>query len=83
MHYACEKIVAARPEVQLEDAKLAFELFYKKLLMALKYTPKYKIKSDVTLIKASESVDMAQIFSDVYDLDKVSKNFHIHYQTIV
>lgn len=75
VHYTSEKIVAACPSLQIEDVKTAFDLYYKKLLISLKYTPKYKLKRDVTLIKASESVDMAKTFSEVYDLDKVSKYF--------
>lgn len=71
VQYTAEKILSVCPKLEIEVLKMAFDLFYKKLLISLKYTPKYKLQRDVSLIKASESVDMSKSFSDVYDLEKV------------
>ncbi|XP_035227546.1 LOW QUALITY PROTEIN: fatty acid synthase-like [Stegodyphus dumicola] len=69
--YTAENIISACPNLQIEDVIAAFDLYYKKLLVSMKYTPKYRLKKDITLIKASESVDMTKTFSEVYDLEKV------------
>ncbi|XP_054723843.1 fatty acid synthase-like [Uloborus diversus] len=69
--HTADKIVKACPNLLLEDVVTAFDLYYKKLLISLKYTPKYRLQKDVTLIKASESVDIAKTFSELYDLEKV------------
>lgn len=79
VQYTAEKILTVCPELQIEDLKTAFDLYYKKLLISLKYTPKYKLQRDISLIKASESVDMSKNFSDVYDLEKVSIKYILSY----
>ncbi|GBO37874.1 hypothetical protein AVEN_248764-1, partial [Araneus ventricosus] len=66
-----EKISTTYNNLQSEDLKLAFYLYYKKVLMSLKYMPRHKLKKEVTLIKASESVDMTKNISETYNLEKV------------
>ncbi|GBL66151.1 Fatty acid synthase [Araneus ventricosus] len=66
-----EKISATYNNLQSEDLTLAFDLYYKKFLMSLKYMPRYKLKKEITLIKASDSVDMTRNISESYDLEKI------------
>ncbi|GBO45550.1 Fatty acid synthase [Araneus ventricosus] len=66
-----EQISATYSNLQSEDLALAFDLYYKKLLMSLKYMPRRKLGKEITLIKASDSVDMTKNFSETYDLEKV------------
>lgn len=70
--FAADKITAACKNLESGDVISAFDLYYKKLLISLTYTPKHKLQKEVTLIKASDSVDMTKTFSDAYDLEKVS-----------
>lgn len=70
--FAADKITAACQNLESGDVISAFDLYYKKLLISLTYTPQHKLQKEVTLIKASDSVDMTKTFSDAYDLEKVS-----------
>ncbi|GBN02023.1 hypothetical protein AVEN_152724-1 [Araneus ventricosus] len=66
-----EKISATYKNLQSEDLTLAFDLYYKKLLMSLNCMPRHKLKKEVTLIKASDSLDMTKYISETYDLEKL------------
>lgn len=69
--YTAAKIMATHKNFGLDELKTAFDLYYKKIYMALKYVPKCKLQKDVTLIKASDSISITQTFSESYDLDKI------------
>ncbi|XP_071034019.1 fatty acid synthase [Parasteatoda tepidariorum] len=65
------KISAAHPSLKVEELMTAFDLYYKKLVLSLQYTPQYRLNRDITLIKAADSVNLTKTFSDAYDLEKV------------
>ncbi|GFQ90829.1 fatty acid synthase [Trichonephila clavata] len=69
--YTATKIMATHKNFGLDELKTAFDLYYKKIYMALKYVPKCKLQKDVTLIKASDSISITKTFSESYDLDKI------------
>ncbi|GFS78340.1 fatty acid synthase [Nephila pilipes] len=69
--YTAAKIMATHKNFELDELKTAFDLYYKKLYLALKYVPKCKLQKDVTLIKASDSISITKTFSESYDLDKI------------
>ncbi|GBL99475.1 Fatty acid synthase [Araneus ventricosus] len=66
-----ERISATYKNLHSENLTLAFDLYYKKVLMSFKYIPKEKLKKEVTLIKASDSLEMTKNISETYDLEKV------------
>ncbi|CAL1296657.1 unnamed protein product [Larinioides sclopetarius] len=68
---AVKKISTNYSNLQSEDLTLAFDLYYKKLLMSLKYEPRHKLEKEVTLIKASDSVVKTKDISETFDLEKV------------
>ncbi|GFX61278.1 fatty acid synthase [Trichonephila clavipes] len=69
--YTATKIMSTHKNFGLDELKTAFDLYYKKIYMALKYVPKCKLQKDVTLIKASDSISITKTFSESYDLDKI------------
>lgn len=69
--FVANKLVAAFPQMSVEDVSVAAKLYYQKLLISLKYTPKSKLKQNVLLIKASDTIDRMLQFSELYDLEKV------------
>ena len=73
--YAANKIAQACPNYRAEDMQTVYRQYNAKIEMAIKYVPKGKIKSDVSLIKASESIRISKMLSDTYDLNKVSMHF--------
>ncbi|GFY06785.1 transposable element Tcb2 transposase [Trichonephila clavipes] len=53
----------------LEDVEEAFDLFYKKVMMAMQYSPKCKLRNDVMLIKSEKSLVVSDNISESFDLE--------------
>ncbi|GBM53940.1 Fatty acid synthase [Araneus ventricosus] len=67
-----EEISCKYKNLQPEDLTFSFDLYYKRVLIPLKYMPRHKLKKEVTLIKAADSVDMTKNISETYDLEEAS-----------
>ncbi|GFT05837.1 fatty acid synthase, partial [Nephila pilipes] len=53
-----------------EELQVAFDLFYKKIKMAVKYKPKSKLRKAITLFKAMEGLALKDNISETYDWEK-------------
>ncbi|GFS66889.1 fatty acid synthase, partial [Nephila pilipes] len=53
-----------------EELQVAFDLFYNKVKMTVKYVPKSKLRKPITLFKAMESLDSKHNISKTYDWEK-------------
>ncbi|GFU38618.1 fatty acid synthase [Nephila pilipes] len=53
-----------------EELQVAFDLFYKKIKMTVKYVPKSKLRKAMTLFKATESLARKDNISETYDWEK-------------
>ncbi|GFY74594.1 fatty acid synthase [Trichonephila inaurata madagascariensis] len=65
----------------LEDLQEAFDLFYKKVMMAIQYSPKRKLRNDVMLIKSEKSLYVSGNISESFDLEK-NCDGHISVHTV-
>ncbi|GFW33771.1 hypothetical protein TNCV_4052201 [Trichonephila clavipes] len=65
------KLKAFYRNMTVGDLQTAFDLFHKKLEMIIKYSPKHKLRKDVTLIKAQPSVSVTGNISQTFDLEQV------------
>ncbi|GFV31371.1 fatty acid synthase [Trichonephila clavipes] len=54
----------------LEDLQEAFDLFYKKVIMTIQYSPKRKLRNDVMLIKSEKNLFVSGNISESFDLEK-------------
>ncbi|GFR20273.1 fatty acid synthase [Trichonephila clavata] len=53
-----------------EDLQVAVNLFFKKAMMAIQYSPKSKVRNDVMLIKSEETFFLSGNTSESFDLEK-------------
>ncbi|GFT98062.1 fatty acid synthase [Trichonephila clavipes] len=64
------KLKAFYRNMTVGDLQTAFDLFHKKLEMIIKYSPKRKLRKDVTLIKAEHSFSVTGNISQTFDLEQ-------------
>ncbi|GFQ70077.1 fatty acid synthase [Trichonephila clavata] len=56
--------------ITLEDVQEAFDLFYRKAMIAIQFSPKRKLRNDVMLIKSEDSLFVSGNISESFDLEK-------------
>ncbi|GFY64482.1 fatty acid synthase [Trichonephila inaurata madagascariensis] len=68
--YTAHKLKTFFKNMTEEDLQMAFDLFNKKVQMAIKYSPKRKFRQDVILIKAEKSFSLSGSTSETLDVEK-------------
>ncbi|GFW30834.1 uncharacterized protein TNCV_4089541 [Trichonephila clavipes] len=65
-----QKLSNSYRNITLEDLQVAVHLFYKKVMMAIQYSPKRKLRNNVMLIKSEETFSLSCNTSESFDLEK-------------
>ncbi|GFQ80458.1 fatty acid synthase [Trichonephila clavata] len=75
--YSTHKLKTFFKNMMEEDLQMAFDLFNKKIQMAIKHSPKRKFRQNVILIKAENSFSLSGSTSETLDVEKKKFiNFH-------